>query len=285
MREFYRRLADRLASHASFAVATIVKVAGSSPRDAGAKVIVFQDGALEGTLGGGKLESEVVRDALECLRTRSSALKSYWLNDDGLGMKCGGTVEVFFEAVTPPTRLVVFGGGHVGRAIARLAPTVGFAVEVVDDRADQLDPSLYPAGVTLQQTDAAFREGFADLGADDYVVVVTRDAATDASLAGRYAAVCAYVGVMGSKAKRGFMQRAAAATGVPAGDFERVSCPMGADIGADTPDEIAVSVVAEMIERRSTRRAAPPGPSRAERPPRTTPPKRRAAANRKRSRR
>ncbi len=281
MHDFYRRLADLLSTHGSFAVATIVKVAGSSPRDAGAKMIVFRDGAIEGTLGGGKLEAQVIRDALECLQRRANTMKSYWLSDDGLGMKCGGTVEVYFEAVAPSARLVIFGGGHVGRAVARLAPSVGFAVEVVDDRAEHLDPSFFPSGVAVHVTDASFRDGFADLGADDYAVIVTRDAATDASLAGRYAAICAYVGVMGSKAKRGFMQRAAAAAGVPASAFDRISCPMGADIGADTPEEIAVSVVAELIARRASLRAAPPKTPRKERHPSARQP--RAAAHGKRS--
>lgn len=271
MRDFYRRLSDLLATRPSFAVATIVKVAGSSPRDAGAKMIVFRDGTVEGTLGGGKLEAQVVRDALESLDRRAGVIKSYWLSDDGLGMKCGGTVEVFFEAVTPPSRLVIFGGGHVGRAVAHLAPAVGFAVEVVDDRAEHLDPSAYPREARLLRTDASFRDGFDVLNPEDFAVVVTRDAATDATLAGRYASVCAYVGVMGSKAKRGFMQRAAAAAGVPPEAFERVRCPMGVEIGADTPEEIAVSVVAELIARRaSLREKAPrkerPGP-RAERAP------------------
>jgi xanthine dehydrogenase accessory factor len=278
MRDFYRRLSDLLATHASFAVATIVKVTGSSPRDAGAKMIVFRDGTVEGTLGGGKLEAQVVHNALESLDRRANAIKSYWLSDDGLGMKCGGTVEVFFEAVTPPSRLVIFGGGHVGRAVARLAPAAAFAVEVVDDRAEHLDPSAYPPEARLLRTDASFRDGFEALAPEDFAVVVTRDAATDAALAGRYASVCAYIGVMGSKAKRGFMQRAAAAAGVPPEAFERVCCPMGVEIGADTPDEIAVSVVAELIARRASLRGKAP---RKERPP--SPRAEHAPAKRKRS--
>jgi xanthine dehydrogenase accessory factor len=255
MRDFYRHLSQLLDQGRPFAVATVVKVAGSSPRDAGAKMIVFPDGAIEGTLGGGKLEAQVIRDALESLRRRSSEIRSYWLNEDGLGMKCGGTVEVFFEAVAPPSRVVIFGGGHVGRAIARLAPPAGFTVEVVDDRAEHLEPSAFPPGVKLCSTDVDFRTGFDPLDGGDFAVIVTRDAATDAALAGRYAASCAYVGAMGSLTKREFMQRAAAAAGVPEDAFERVRCPMGVDIGADTPEEIAVSVVAEMIARRASLRA------------------------------
>lgn len=256
MRDFYDRVTQLLTEHVSFAVATIVKVGGSSPRDLGAKIIVFRAGTVEGTLGGGKLEAQVIRDALECLGRRSAATKSYWLSDEGLGMKCGGTVEVYFEPVTPAARLVIFGGGHVGRAIARLAPSAGFDVEVVDDRPEHLDAAAYPPGVRLRPTDPEFRDGFEPLSSEDYAVVVTRDAATDAALAGRHAPLCAYVGVMGSQAKRAYMERTLASTGISKEVFARVRCPMGVDIGADTPEEIAVSVVADLISLRASRRSS-----------------------------
>lgn len=255
MRDFYERVARILGEQRSFVIATIVKVGGSSPRDAGAKLLVFEDGSSEGTLGGGKLEAQVVQDALGSLAARAATSRSYWLNEDGLGMKCGGTVDVYFEPVTPATRLVIFGGGHVGRAVARLAPSAGFAVEVLDDRPEHLDPGSFPPGTRLQTTDASFRNGFPPLTADDFAVVVTREASLDADLAGRCAGICAYVGVMGSRAKRAYMQRETAARGVAPDVFERVRCPMGLDIAADTPEEIAVSVVAEMIAARAARRA------------------------------
>ncbi len=141
-----------------------------------------------------------------------------------------------------------------GSAVARLAPSAGFAVEVVDDRPEHLEPSAFPPGVRLLATDAAFRDGYTSLSPEDFAVIVTRDASVDADLAGRCAGVCAYVGVMGSQAKRAFMKRQVAAHGVQAEVFEGVRCPMGVDIGADTPEEIAVSVVAEMIATRSSRR-------------------------------
>ena len=255
MRDFYDRIPGLLRDHASFVIATIVRVEGSSPRDCGAKVVVFPDGSAEGTLGGGTLEAQVIRDAAECLERRSPALRSYRLSEDGLGMKCGGTVEIYLEPVHPTGRLVIFGGGHVGRAIARLAPSAGFAVEVVDDRPEHLDPGGYPPGVSLVPTDAAFREGYRPLSTEDCAVVVTRDAAVDADIAGRHAAICAYVGVMGSRSKRAYMERVLAEQGVGKDVFERIRCPMGMDIGADTPEEIAVSVLGELISVRASRRA------------------------------
>ncbi len=255
MRDFYERVSRLLEEHASFVIATLVKVAGSSPRDAGAKLIVFEDGRVEGTLGGGKLEARVIQDANACLEQGVAALHSYALSEEGLGMKCGGRVEVYMEALRPQERLVIFGGGHVGRAIARLAPSSGFAAEIVDDRPEQLTEADVPSHVPAIVTDASFREGYRLLSPGDFVVVVTRDASTDAELAGRHAGQCAYVGVMGSRAKRMFLKRTLASRGLPDEIFERIRCPMGVDIGADTPDEIAVSVLAEMIGIRAARRA------------------------------
>ncbi len=258
MREFYERVAQLLRDRAPFVIATIVKVHGSSPRDLGAKMLVLADGSVEGTLGGGKLEAAVVRDARASLARGAPALESYSLSDEGLGMKCGGAVDLYFEPVVPAARLVIFGGGHVGRAIARLAPSAGFAVEVVEDRAEHLDSAGTPTGVRLVATDGAFRGGYAPLASGDYAVIVTRDAGTDADLAGRHAATCAYVGVMGSLAKRSFMKRTLLARGVPEDVFERIRCPIGMDIGADTPEEIAVSVLAELIAVRARRRSGAP---------------------------
>ncbi|MGE5179160.1 MAG: XdhC family protein [Bacteroidota bacterium] len=255
MREFYESVARRLEGRDPFVIATIVRVAGSSPRDPGAKIVVLTDGRIEGTLGGGKLEAQVIRDAAECLGNGGPALRSYSLSEEGLGMKCGGRVDVFFEPVRSRDRLVVFGGGHVGRAVARLAPSAGFAVEVVDDRPEHLASEGLPEGVRLVATDSGFREGYEPLGPRDYAVIVTRDAATDAEIAGRHAGRCAYVGVMGSRAKRAFLERTLAARGIATEDFARIRCPMGVDIGSDTPDEIAVSVLAEMIGVRAARRA------------------------------
>lgn len=257
MREFYERLPALLERHGSLVLATVVEVAGSSPRDEGAKMVVLPDGALVGTLGGGSLESQVLADALECLRSQTSALKSYDLSESGLGMKCGGRVQVFLEPVCPARRLVIFGGGHVGKAIARLAVEAGFATEVVDDRPEHLDPSAYPARVRLIKTDAGFREGYDALRALDFAVVVTREADLDADLAGRCAGTCAYAGVMGSLRKLAFIKKRLSSAGVPQETIEKIRCPMGLDIGSDTPMEIAFSVMAELIALRASLRRMP----------------------------
>lgn len=255
MRRFYDELAQLLAVHPALVVATLVKVAGSSPRDEGAKMVVLADGGLVGTLGGGSLEAHVAADALACLARRTPELKEYALSEDALQMKCGGKVEVYLEPLFPPERLVLFGGGHVGKAIARLAPRLGFSVTVVDDREEHLRPGEYPAGVQTVRCDAHFRTGFVAPTAEDFVVVVTRQADLDADLAGLYAGRCTYVGVMGSLKKREFIRRRLMDAGLSQERFDAIRCPMGLDIGSDTPDEIAVSVLAEMVSVRAKRRS------------------------------
>lgn len=253
MKEFYRALAEILERHGSCAIATVVCVEGSCPRDAGAKMVILPDGAANGTLGGGKLESEVAKDALESLRTRRAALKRYNLSEEDLGMKCGGVAEVYIEPVVPRSRLVIFGGGHVGKAIAKVALAAGLTPEVVDDREEHLRPEDYPTGAILIRTDDSFAEGFEPPGPADCVLVVTREAATDASLAGRYSGLCAYTGVMGSKTKLGFIRKTLKTRGVADEALDRIRCPMGLDIGADTPEEIALSVLAEIVALREGR--------------------------------
>jgi len=257
MREFYERLPALLARHGTFAIATVVQVAGSSPRDEGAKMVVLPDGAILGTLGGGSLEAGVIQDAQECLRSQTPALKGYDLTESGLGMKCGGRVQVYIEPVCPARRLVIFGGGHVGKAVARLAHETGFATEVVDDRPEHLAPAAYPEGVRLTKIGADFREGYEAPGARDFAVVVTRQADLDADLAGRCAGTCAYTGVMGSLKKRAFIRRRLSDAGVPEEVIAKIHCPMGLDIGSDTPVEIAFSVLAELIALRASLRRTP----------------------------
>ncbi len=254
MRKFFLRLAELLETHPSLVVATVVRVAGSCPRDVGARLIVFADGGTEDTLGGGALEARAVEDALGFLSRRTPGLARYRLSGDDLGMKCGGEAELYFDPVFPEDRLVIFGGGHVGRALAREAAGVGFAVEVVDDRGDALQPSDYPPGTALVATDAAFATGFEPPGPTDFVAILTRNAETDGELAGRYGADCAYVGVMGSAAKMAFIRKTLRDRGVTDDAIDRIHCPMGVEIGSDTPAEVAVSMVADLIRVRAARR-------------------------------
>ncbi|NOZ78989.1 MAG: XdhC family protein [Acidobacteria bacterium] len=254
MTTLYERLPRFLAEHGSLVLATLVETKGSAPRHVGAKMVVFPDGTVAGSLGGGALEKAVIEDALARLEARAPALLTYDLTEGGIGMKCGGKVRVYVEPVVPARRLVIFGAGHVGKALAAIAVRTGFAVEVVDDRADALDPASYAEGIRLLKTDAAFEEGYTPPGPADFAVVLTRDFDTDADITGRLAGACAYLGVMGSAAKWRHIRKNLAERGTPEDLVAKVHCPVGLDIGADTPEEIAVSILAELLSVRAKAR-------------------------------
>jgi xanthine dehydrogenase accessory factor len=228
-------------------LATVVAAGGSTPRGAGARMIVYPDGKTLGSVGGGAVESSVIESALEMMGTSEPRLLTYDLEND-TGMICGGNMKVFLEPMVAGPHVLVVGGGHVGQAVARVARDAGFRVEVVDDRSDMVSEERFPfadrrlvGGVELLES---------DIRVDDStcVVVVTRGHRFDRewveALAGRWPG---YLGMIGSleKVQRTFEQMAD--SGVDRRLIDSIHAPVGLDIGAETPEEIAVSVVAEMI--------------------------------------
>lgn len=252
-------LATLAASHAPAAVCTVVHTKGSTPRKAGASMIVVDDGSdfgvvYAGTVGGGALEHEIRRRALEVIASMTPTLVEIPLTTV-LGMCCGGSVSVFIESVRMRPRLLLFGAGHVGEALCAIASKAGFDVTVVDPRDELRTPARFKDAVAFADSydhDDDFRAlAFAR---DVFVVVATHDHAVDQRIA---AAVCprefAYAAVVGSRRKAVMMRDRLINRGVDAELVDRLHCPAGLDIHAETPEEIAVSIVAQMV---SVRRAA-----------------------------
>lgn len=237
------------------ALCTIVKTAGSTPGKTSMKMLVRRDGSFVGTVGGGCLEAEVLEAALASLSDERPRLLAFALNERDYpdsGLLCGGRVEVLVEPIVEP-RLFLFGGGHVAAAIARVAAPVGFRVFVCDDREAFADLQRHPGARE------AWCGGFAELAQrigtaeDDYVLAVTRGHDQDGEVLQALHAADArprYLGMIGSKAKRAQVVQKLTAAGVPQQFLERVRSPMGLPIGALTHEEIAVSVVAELIQAR-----------------------------------
>ena len=228
-------------------VATVVAAGGSTPRSGGAKMIVYADGRTLGSVGGGAVEGETIERARALIGGRETALVSFAL-DEGAGMACGGKMDIFLEPVAAAPGVAVIGGGHVGQAVAATAKKAGFRVTVVDDRSDMVTAERFPSadgrlagGVELLDKELAIDEGA-------FVVVVTRGHRFDMEWVKAIVAHNPrYIGMIGSEEKVRRAFAGLATEGVSADALAGIHAPIGLDIGAETPDEIAVSVVAEMI--------------------------------------
>src|SRR5271163_663237 len=236
------------------AVATIVNVRGSIPSFKTAKMLVRDDGSIFGTIGGGCVEAEVWQAAREVMEAEKPRTLTFDLNQDpkyDTGLVCGGTLDVFIEPVLPPALLYVFGAGHVAVNLCQSASQAGFDVIVADDRTSYATRERFPAAREVHALE--FDEALArfDPNESSYIVIVTRGHRDDMRIL-RWAVGtrAAYVGMIGSKRKVIGIFKALQQEGLPAHLFDRVHAPIGLDIGAITPEEIAVAITAELIARR-----------------------------------
>lgn len=238
------------------AMATVLATGGSAPRDAGARMLVYADGTTVGTIGGGNVEHQVIRVALDALETGAPVRFEAHLTRD-LGMCCGGRMEVYVEPLEVRTPVVMFGAGHVAVATAPVLQALDFAVTVVDARDEYANAERFP-GCELRVTDPlAFAR---DLSPDPraYRLVVTHDHKLDQDLGEvLLPKACAWFGMIGSKAKIAKFCVRWRAAGMDPALFQRLKAPVGLDIGAETPAEIAVAIAAEMIRVRRRSEAVP----------------------------
>lgn len=230
---------------------TIVRANGSTPQRTGAKLLVFADGRTVGTIGGGCYENDAIGRAREVIASGKPALVKYDLNDDFVeesGLICGGQMEVYIDPISPAPRLYVVGGGHVGFHLARAAADAGFRVHVIDDREKFANRERFPTAEDIVVDDIAAWLHRADVPSSAYVVVVTRGHTHDFdALRALGARDLRYLGLIGSRAKVVRVFDALLAEGMPPECLERVHAPIGLDIGAITPAEIAISILAELI--------------------------------------
>jgi xanthine dehydrogenase accessory factor len=233
------------------AVATIINVRGSIPSFHTAKMLVRDDGSIVGTIGGGCVEADVWQAAREVMESEKPRTLKFDLNQDpkyDTGLICGGTLEVFVEPILPPALLYVFGAGHVAANLCQSAASAGFEVIVTDDRSLFATRERFPAAreVHAIEFDEAMKKF--DPNESSYIVIVTRGHRDDMRIL-RWAVEtrARYVGMIGSKRKVIGISKTLQAEGIPAHLFERVHAPIGIDIGAVTPEEIAVAITAELI--------------------------------------
>ena len=249
--EVFKALAEALDRGEEVALVTIVSSTGSTPQRVGAKMLVYNDGRTVGTIGGGCYENEAFWKAREAIKTRKPQTVRYELNDDfaqETGLVCGGQMEVFIEPVEAAPEVYVFGAGHVGYFVAKMAHEVGFKVHVVDDREKFASAERFGAGIDVIVDDIPTWLAAHPLPATSYAVIVTRGHRHDLDALRALAAQnLRYVGLIGSRAKVKRIYDALREEGLSPDALRRVHAPIGLDIGAISPQEIAVSILAELI--------------------------------------
>src|SRR5437660_2119624 len=250
-REVFAAVAEALDRGEPAALVTIVSTTGSTPQRVGAKMLVYSDGRIVGTIGGGCYENDAFGKAREAITTRKPRMVHYELSDDfaqETGLICGGQMDVYIEPIEPSPELYIVGAGHVGLHLARLAHEVGFRVHVVDDREKFANRERFPTAAEVIADDIPRWLARTELPPHAYTVIVTRGHTNDLealrALAGRE---LRYLGLIGSRAKVARIYEALTEAGMPAAMLARVHAPIGLDIGAVTPQEIAVSILAELI--------------------------------------
>jgi xanthine dehydrogenase accessory factor len=244
------------------AVATIVSVQGSIPSFKTAKMLVRDDGSIVGTIGGGCVEAEVWQAAREVMESEKPRTLKFNLNQnpkDDTGLVCGGTLDIFIEPVLPPAVLYMFGAGHVAVNLYKVASNAGFDITVIDDREAYANRERFPDAKEVIADD--FDKAMARLSPKDsaYIVILTRGHRDDMRVL-RWAVQtpARYIGMIGSKRKTIAIFRELVAEGISEQLFKRVHAPVGLDIGAVTPEEIAVAITAELIaHRRNVERELP----------------------------
>ncbi|HEY1656951.1 MAG TPA: XdhC/CoxI family protein [Candidatus Sulfotelmatobacter sp.] len=236
------------------ALATIVNVSGSIPSFRTAKMLIRDDGSIAGTIGGGCVEADVWQAAREIIESEKPRTLTFNLNQDpkyDTGLVCGGTLEIFIEPILPPALLYIFGAGHVAVNLCKVAADAGFDPVVIDDRTSYATKERFPSAREVLALD--FDQALTQLDPTEtsYIVIVTRGHRDDMRLL-RWAVQtrARYVGMIGSKRKVIEIFKTLRGEGLPAHLFERVRAPIGLDIGAVTPEEIAVAITAELIAAR-----------------------------------
>jgi len=234
----------------SVALCTITESRGSTPRHTGSKMLVYEDGRFVGTIGGGELEHRVLDEAMIAMYEGKPTKLNYSMTDPARGDPgvCGGQVEVFVEPILPKEKIVVIGGGHVGKAVAHLAKWLGFWVAVSDDRMEFCTPEMNPDADEFFPVPMEELPKHLNINRSTYLLLTTRGSAVDvAGLPSLLESKAHYIGVIGSKRRWAATVKGLKAKGVSEEAIARVHSPMGLELNAETPEEIAVSIMAEIL--------------------------------------
>jgi len=245
-----------------FALCTVIEKKGSGPRDVGTKMIVGESGATYGTIGGGTLEKALINECKEALREHKARKVTFNLTDEGsdrgmieTGLMCGGQVTVFIDTVEPDSMLIIIGSGHVALPLARLAAIVGFGITIVDDDAERANKERFPMANKVITGDFARAVNELDVGPNDFIVIAHGEPEHDyLALRTMIAKTSAYVGLLGSRIKAAKLVQRLHSEGISEGGLAMLHAPVGVAIGAQTPEEIGISILAEIIRHKRSER-------------------------------
>jgi xanthine dehydrogenase accessory factor len=250
----FRLVADLEDSNQPGALCTVVNTAGSTPRHDASKMLVYPDGKIAGTVGGGEMENRIIKEALKSIEEGKPRFLKYSMTDPKRGDPgiCGGQVEVFVEPILPRPALVLIGAGHVGKAVVALAHWLGFYVVVNDDRPEFANPEAVPYGDEYHAVPMKDLPQHFNITPWSYLVLTTRGVPIDVpGLPALLDTPAAYIGVIGSHRRWLTTRKQLLDAGVPEEKLNRVHSPTGLEINAETPEEIALSIMAEIVMLRS----------------------------------
>jgi len=254
MKSIYQALSEIEANNESAALCTVVKSQGSTPRHTGSKMLVYPDGRFIGSVGGGDLEHRVLDEAMMSMADGEPRHLHYNMSDPSRGDVgvCGGQVEVFVEPILPAPMVIVVGAGHVGKAVAHLAKWLGFRVAASDDRVEFCTPESIPDADAFYPVPMEKLPEHTNITRQTYLVLTTRGSSVDVEgLGPLLASKAAYIGVIGSKRRWTETVKMLKAKGVTDEMIGRVHSPIGLELQAETPEEIAVSIMAEILMLRN----------------------------------
>jgi xanthine dehydrogenase accessory factor len=251
MNTIYEAIAEAVRRREAVALVTIVQTSGSTPRQVGTKMLIHPDGTSMGTIGGGVLEAAIIEAAQEALAEGKLRLVHYGLRADKHGEDlgvCGGDLDAFIDVIAPQFTLLLIGAGHVAVPLAQLAHLLGFRTVIFDDRAEYANRDRFPQAEEVLVEDFETGLNALDITPSTWVVIATRSHESDAvALRAMVESPAAYVGLLGSRRKVGLIFKALREEGVGEKQLARVYAPVGLDLRAETPEEIALSIMAEII--------------------------------------
>lgn len=253
-RDLYEEIVELLSMGTRAALATVIARKGATPRKDSAKMIVYEDGRQSGTIGGGSMEAEVCREARSLMETGKPRLMEFDLSNidpEESALVCGGSMEVYVEPLLPDPTLFIFGAGHVSRAVAAAVRPIGFRTAIIDDRPKYANSERFP------DADAIYADSWEEalkklnINSFSYIFIATREHQFDL-ICLRFAvqSSACYIGMLGSRKKAKNLFEQLEKEGIDPSEFRRVYVPAGMDIGSETPEEIAVSIAAELIADR-----------------------------------